>query len=59
VPPPAPAGEAKCCYDKGLTVDQCPTASDCDSASDYCSSAANTCSDCGGVFCSGATAVVV
>merc|ERR1712203_1148681 len=50
-PAPMPAGEAKCCYDDGLTPDQCGTASDCDGASDYCSASSGNCGDCGGVFC--------
>merc|ERR1711865_807836 len=47
-------GEAstKCCYDKDLTADQCATAADCDNESDYCSSTAENCADCSGVFCS-------
>lgn len=49
-PSPVPA-EAKCCYDKDLTVDQCGTASDCDDSSDYCSASAANCADCSGVFC--------
>lgn len=62
VPTPAPtppSGEAKCCYDDGLTPDQCSTAADCDGASDYCSSSSGNCSDCGGVFCAATGAILV
>jgi len=51
-PTPAPAGQARCCYDGGCG------GTDCDEPSDSCSASVADCKGCGGTFCPAADVLV-